>query len=107
MPDNPPDVGDFNGDGRLELVVSGLTGFYFLPGNGDGTFGAPTLLVTDSNAISARVVAGDFNRDGILDLAVDNFALMGSPVSIYLGEGDGTFPLSAHSPLTFFPAQIH
>ena len=58
-----------------------------LLGNGDGTF-APQVTYavgTDPNGI----VAGDFNGDGRLDLAVTNYG--DNTVSVLLGNGDGTF----------------
>ncbi|MBZ5659193.1 MAG: FG-GAP-like repeat-containing protein [Acidobacteriia bacterium] len=101
-----PLVGDFNRDGRLDLVVGQDTGVYFLPGNGDGTFGTPVLIHTDLAALGTQFVAGDFNGDGILDLAVCNFDLAGSTVSILLGNGDGTFLLHANYSLNLYVGQI-
>src|SRR5437016_14376495 len=37
----------------------------------------------------ASVAAGDFNRDGVLDLATANYG--SNNVSVLLGNGDGTF----------------
>ena len=45
-----------------------------------------------------RIATGDFNGDGILDLAVANSA--SSTATILLGKGDGTFKASAVSPQT-------
>ena len=93
-------TGDFNGDGRLDLAIAdGLTGsISILLGNGDGTFrlGETIPLGVDGSDIAA-IVAGDFNGDGRLDLALldeGNDALLGSdPGGVYLllGNGDGTF----------------
>jgi hypothetical protein len=82
-------VGDFNGDGRLDLVLSisapGYDGISFFAGQGDGTF-TPQVAAENPLAPALGVVAlGDFNGDGIADLAVTG-------QSILYGKGDGTFP---------------
>jgi autotransporter-associated beta strand protein len=82
-------IGDFNGDGLLDVAV---TNYYsdtisvFL-GAGDGTFGAPTTVAEGYTPY--WVVVGDFNGDGKLDLAVSN--VNSGYVGILLGNGDGTF----------------
>ncbi len=65
-------VGDYNGDGNLDLVLSDRTAgeaFLFL-GAGNGTFGSATTFTTASGAFG--VATADFNGDGALDLAVAN-----------------------------------
>lgn len=85
-------VADFNGDGIPDLAVSdsnsGQVLLAILLGNGDGTFTAtptsPTVgLYPDSIAV------GDFNGDGMPDLAVTSVDQ--NTVTILLGNGDGTF----------------
>ncbi len=83
-------VGDFNGDGNLDLAVangSGVNNVSIFLGNGKGTFQPGTTFTAGPNASSIAV--GDFNGDGKLDLAVAGFG--GITVSILLGNGDGTF----------------
>jgi hypothetical protein len=82
---------DFNADGKLDLAVSGNTSvnnpaqLEVLLGNGDGTFQAPMIPAQNFGGYS--IALGDFNNDGILDLAAE---------ALLLGNGDGTFrpPLS-------------
>jgi hypothetical protein len=91
-------MGDFNRDGKLDLVTvnTNNNSASILLGNGDGTFGGPQLLALNPGVSNPNyVVVSDFNGDGILDLAVGSPSLYGQPnsglVQIYLGNGDGTF----------------
>jgi hypothetical protein len=86
-------VGDFNGDGKMDLAVvdRGVTtdSVFFYLGNGDGTFQAPTSVSLGGLAASNQIVAADFNKDGHLDVAVSE--INGSNVVVILGVGNGTF----------------
>jgi hypothetical protein len=98
-------VGDFNGDGNADLAVAfGGDFLSVLLGNGDGTFQSPVNLAVGSSGpgtISSSVVVGDFNGDGIADLAVasSNFysGSAGNYVSVLLGNGDGTFQTAVNT----------
>lgn len=96
-------VGDFNGDGKLDLAVTNSadnTAYVFL-GNGDGTFMSPTSTLVGTGP--AAGVAADFNGDGKLDLAIANAG--GENTSILLGNGDGTFTVGS-SPVTVSPTAL-
>jgi hypothetical protein len=82
-------AGDFNGDGNVDLAVTGSksNNVSILLGNGKGGFTPGGLFATGPGPIG--VVSADFNGDGKLDLAVVNNGL--DNVSILLGNGDGTF----------------
>jgi hypothetical protein len=66
-------------------------------GNGDGTF-KPTTARPATGVEPSSIAVGDFNGDGIPDLAVANYG--GDTVTILLGNGDGTFTAAAASPAT-------
>jgi hypothetical protein len=91
-------VGDFNNDGKLDLaIVGGVLGssVNVSLGNGDGTFQPPTVYFDTHAGFDEFVVAGDFNQDGKLDLAVTDPA---GVVKILMGNGDGTFQLPMRFP---------
>jgi FG-GAP-like repeat len=99
-------VGAFRDPMKPDLVyISKFTSqniVAFFPGHGDGTFGAPAILAT--LPWPARVVAGDFNNDGLLDFVVyggnsDTTSML--EVDVFLGRGDGAFK---QLPSQTFPA---
>jgi trimeric autotransporter adhesin len=86
--------GDFNHDGKPDLIAlnSASTDLSVLFGTTPGDLAAPKAysVLTASYSLSASpsaIGAGDFNRDGKLDLAVTN--LTSRDVAIFLGDGQG------------------
>ena len=95
-------AGDFNHDGKLDLVVADscqtnqcdtVGVVTVLLGNGDGTFHGRRKFQAGPFGTSALfVTSGDFNKDGNLDLLVINNGInVFGDVSVLLGNGDGTF----------------
>ena len=94
-------AGDFNGDGALDLAVADPGGFptvWLLLGNGDGSFQpARSIFVGSQVRNIPRLAIGDFNGDGLLDLAVlfQVVPIPGLPwlplVEVLVGNGDGSF----------------
>lgn len=92
-------VGDFNGDGRPDLIEDTyVRGTSLLLGNGAGALAFKT-------GIDAHIFAsGDFNADGRRDLVVSNGS---SGPSVVLGQGDGTFgPPTPAGGMESYPASI-
>ena len=78
--------GDFNNDGRTDIVLTTGSSLYFLPGQGNGTFGTAQNISTLTNV--ELLTAGDFNGDGNLDIAA---AVNPNSLYVFEGKGDGSF----------------
>jgi hypothetical protein len=98
-------IGDFNEDGNLDVAIgvrdtafNGSIRIYF--GNGKGGFQEPTKI---PSAIPVDLLlAGDFNGDGHLDLAAVSSRGPDEGVSVFMGNGNGTFTEKPHSQNRFF-----
>lgn len=85
-------TGDFNGDGRLDVVLGGVAevGLRIALNNGNGTFSIGATIGTAPGAVALSTL--DLNGDGITDVAtVDSSGY----VVGYIGAGNGTFSASA------------
>lgn len=94
-------AGDFNSDGRMDLVITINTpqiSLSLLLGNGDGTFNAPINFPNTSGFDAPDVEATDLNNDGKLDVVIlHSIACFTAPcraaetITVMLGNGNGTF----------------
>jgi hypothetical protein len=104
-------VADFNGDGKLDLAVVNMPTHGLVPGWVDMWLGDGTGNFTEQASKPATglqpiyAVVGDFNGDGIPDLAVvENHGIVeAGAVTILQGNGDGTFKTAAHPATDPFP----
>jgi hypothetical protein len=106
---------DLNGDGVQDVAVADngehnvrvLIGSNDGSGHWDGTFAASVAYATAD--LSLSIVAGDFNNDGITDLAAtESFA---QTVAVFLGNGsggvgDGTFAPALHASASPEPYEL-
>ncbi len=93
--------GDFNGDGKVDLILDpdGGNRLRLFLGNGDGTFQAPkiiTVALPAGQQFGSVFVTADFNGDGKLDLVANAYPdpLAGNftgPLYLMSGDGAGNF----------------
>lgn len=93
-------VGDFNGDGNLDLAVTNYLDatVTVLLGSGGGAFSQPSGSPFTTGRGPDAVVIGDFNGDLKPDMAIAS--LTDSNVTVYLGTGLGGFTAAPGSPYT-------
>ena len=86
---------DFNGDGLPDLAVAvagglpGTGGVTILTGIGDGTFQTAETITLGKISNPVAMVLGDFNGDGLPDLAVADY--FSEDVTVLLNSGHGAF----------------
>lgn len=84
------DFGDFNNDGKRDLVIGTSQDVSLLLGNGNGTF-QPVTSIPGTGGGAVAVAVADFDRDGFDDLAVAKPVGANSGVALFYGNGQGAF----------------
>lgn len=84
---------DLNGDGRLDLVVSGGQSVFVLTGQGDGRFEVTWSGAAGENPVDLAIA--DLDEDGLADLAVANHET--DYVTLLFGIAGGAFERRDHS----------
>ncbi len=87
------EVGDFDDDGNLDVVLEDDDGLKVLLGDGSGGLGAPTII--QLNASFEQMIVGDIVEDGHVDIAIVGGS---ASVDVYSGDGTGGFALVATIP---------
>ena len=95
---------DLNGDGKPDLVASGLGTVSVMIGNGDGTLRLTQQIQPPTGLYFVGIpVIGDFNGDGKPDIVLATEGGMVLPtLRLWPGNGDGTFraPIDLHLPVS-------
>jgi hypothetical protein len=98
-------LGDWTGDGKLDVATANNSGgdvsvlFNLTAAPKVPTFAAPVAYADGLTMYGpAQVITADLNKDGFPDVVVDNY-ISGSPISVLLNKGNGTF-----APFTAYPA---
>ena len=114
------DLVDLNGDGKSDILVLYTGGsvdggpaqpgaFQVWIGDGKGNFKQTTNLVTPA-ADNASYAIGDFNGDGLPDIAYTDSSSAGdggeNALTIYLNQGNGAFKESLHETSDGHPGAV-
>jgi RHS repeat-associated protein len=79
--------GDYNGDGKQDLLSYKNGNLWAILSNGAGDYSAVSTAVYDSNFNPNRAWSGDFNADGVTDIASYQTGVLNT----YLSKADGSF----------------
>ncbi|GFJ88384.1 FG-GAP repeat domain-containing protein [Phytohabitans rumicis] len=107
---------DFNGNGLTDIALVRQTpGWASIPiafANGDGTWTvtngpAPDFIPAWAHQPGVRVVAGDFNGNGLTDLALVRQTPGWASIPVAFAQGDGTWKVTNGAAPDFIPDWAH
>ncbi|HTS11528.1 MAG TPA: FG-GAP-like repeat-containing protein [Candidatus Limnocylindrales bacterium] len=101
-------VADLNGDGWTDVVVGNRNSgnISVLLNAGNGTLNSAVNYATPATGTPESIAIGDFNGDGIPDIAVAISGINATSIAIFLGNGDGTFQSYIEIPSGFHSSGI-
>ncbi len=109
-------IGDFNGDGLMDIALVRQTpGWASIPiafAVGDGTWRitnapAPSFITDWAHQPGVRIVTGDFNGDGLTDIALVRQTPGWASIPIAFAVGDGTWRITNGPAPTFITDWAH
>jgi hypothetical protein len=98
------DLGDVNGDGKLDLAIANRSYSYISVAFGNGSGGFLPIVSYQVGNLPIYVRFGDINGDGKLDLATANET--GNTASILINNGNGTFGTATNYTVGFAPQAV-
>ncbi|CAF3754506.1 unnamed protein product, partial [Adineta steineri] len=86
-------IGDVNNDDHQDIIITiyAIQSILIFLGGGDGVFLQGNTYSTGSGSEPLSTAVGDLNNDNQLDIIVSNCGT--NNVIVFIGEGDGTFPV--------------
>jgi hypothetical protein len=96
-------AGDFNGDGKLDLLALGSGGVQWARGNGDGTL-QTAVASTLPGGWSVAIAAARLDNDATEDVAIAN--PISNTVTIAFGAGNGTWANAVQYTVGTYPYDL-